>query len=96
MKLETGTPLKTFTGDPINDAQGPVTIGKVAIAALLASYADEMPTGEEKLWRYNLARRLNVGGEVEISTDDAALIKRLVGKAYGAVVVGPVYEAIGN
>lgn len=96
MKLETGTPLTTFTGEPINDAQGPVTIGKVAIAALLANLNDDAPTAEEKMWRYNLARRLHVGGEVEITAEDAALIKRLVGKAYGAVVVGPVYEAIGN
>lgn len=96
MKLNTSTPIKTFTGEDIHDATGPVTIGTVAIAALLAEHADERPSNEEKLWRYQLARRLHVGGEVEITVEDGALIKRLVGKAYGSVVVGPVYEAIGN
>lgn len=95
MKLDTTRALHTFTGEPIHDAAGPVALATVLVAALLASHADEQPSGEEKLWRYNLARRIQqAGGTVELSAEELALIRRLVGKGYATPVVGAVHEAI--
>ena len=66
----------------------PLTIGKLAMRALTASFEDERNlSGEEKFKRGQLAMRVYDGGKVALSAEDTALIKRLVAKGYGPMVV---------
>lgn len=90
-------------GRPVTDAAGnlafgkgePYTIGKICIEALTNTYQDETDlSGQEKFERWNLAQKLHGENQAEISVEEATLIKTLVGKGYGPVIVGPVYTAI--
>lgn len=71
------------------------TLGAVCISALMGVYQDEQSlSGEDKFKRYKLAERINAGGILEVSAEDIALLKKLIGKNWSAAVVGPAYEAL--
>lgn len=79
-----------------SSANMPATIRGVCIEALLVSYTDEVNlTGEEKLARWLLATKLKVTSkEVELTVEEIAKIKKLVGKAFGPLVVGQVWATL--
>ncbi len=69
----------------------PLTIASACIGALLGAYDDEKSLGDqERIRRYELARTINKGGEVEFNTTERDLIKKLVGKRYQGSLVAPV------
>lgn len=77
------------------DEQRPMTLGAVSVNALMGQFADEQAiTGEEKFRRYQLAERVSDAGVQDVSAEEIALIKRLIGKAYGPVLVGPAFKAL--
>ena len=92
MKINFDTPLKDFDGKPIKiNADTDGTLANVCVEALMAAAPGETASGEEKLRRYQLASRLHAGGEVEISLEDAVLLKDLTGKVWPPIVVGQVW-----
>lgn len=71
------------------------TVGSSMIEALTSVYQDERDLpGPKKFERYQLAQKLYDKKSTDISVDDAKLIKDLVGKAYGPVILGPIFLAI--
>lgn len=80
-------------GEPLPENVG--TLRAVCVGALLGVYADEQSLGgEEKFRRYQLAERVNAGGVQEVSAEEVALLKKLVGKNWPPAVLGPAYEAL--
>jgi len=95
MKLDFGKVLTGFDGKPIKFNDRDATLGLVAVEALCAVYQDEKDlTGEEKVKRATLAEVAYQGNGVDVSVEDIALIKRLIGKAYGPLVVKKAYDII--
>jgi hypothetical protein len=89
--------LVAIGGHNLADADGAgLTLGTVAINALLGTYPDEQTSGEEKFKRYQLAERISTAGAQEVSVEEVALIKRLIGKGYPPMVVGPAWLALEN
>lgn len=77
------------------DEQRPMTLAVVAVNALMGQYADEQGlTGDEKFRRYQLAERIDAGGVQDVSAEEVALLKKLIGKAYGPMLVGPAFKAL--
>jgi len=71
------------------------TLGAVCIGALMGVYGDEQAlSGDEKFKRYKLAERISAGGVQEVSVEDVALLKKLIGKNWPPAVLGPAYEAL--
>lgn len=97
MKIDFNVVLKNFDGEEIKNPKGEsATLKSVAIEALLAVFQDEQSlSGEEKVKRWNLALKLYNNVD-DISVDEIVLIKSLVGKAYGALVVGQVWQLLEN
>lgn len=63
------------------------TLAIVARNALYASYEDEKNlSGDEKFKRAELAQTITAG-DVKLKVEDVALVKKLIGKMYGPVVV---------
>jgi len=95
MKIDFSSVIKDLDGDAVKDGEKDATLGRVACAALLASYADEqnLPT-EDKVKRFRLAEVTSKGGEQEIKIDDVALIKKLIGKAFAPLIVARAYDII--
>lgn len=101
MHFNPTTPLKTIKGDELKDPEGkPVTMGEIAVQALLATHVDdngraENPSGEEKMRRYMLAMKIEGATlPVDIKAEDVAKLKELVGKAFNPLVVGQFYENV--
>lgn len=86
--------LKDLDGTIIKtNGEKDFTMKDAVINALLQVFPDEQNLeGTEKLKRYNLATRIHKGGDLVIETEEIALIKKLIGKAYGPIVVGPIYQ----
>lgn len=75
------------------DATKNIMMKTVVLNALMGTYPNEHPTGEEKATRWNLALRVAATeGEQEFKADEIVLIKKLVGFGYGPLVVGQVYK----
>ena len=92
MKLVVTQQLTDLDGNPLPQETKMRTI---FVNALLADYKDEQNvSGEQKLERYELALRINAYDEVELKVEEAALLKKLVAKAYTPLVVGQAWKLI--
>jgi len=95
MKIQMNQELKRLDGVPLKDGENVVALKKPCVEALLGIYPDETGlSGEDKLLRWRLAQRIDKGGEVELAAENIALIKKLVAKAYGPLIVGQVWELL--
>lgn len=100
MKVKMGALLMDLDGDVLkregkNKELVDTTLKWACIQALLGLYRDEQDMdGEEKAKRYELARRLTVEAEPDLSVDELAKLKKLVGKAFGPSLVGPAYQLL--
>ncbi|MBL8713211.1 MAG: hypothetical protein JNM12_09945 [Alphaproteobacteria bacterium] len=72
-----------------------LTIGDAIVSVLVANTPGE-GNGKQKLDRYQLGVRLNEGGPQPLTHEEIVLIKELIAKPYGPIVVGQVYEALEN
>jgi hypothetical protein len=74
----------------------PMTLADALRSALLSSYRDEPNLdGPEKFKRWYLANKItNNPKAVALSLKDAALVEKLVGKAFSPVIVGQIYIVI--
>lgn len=91
-EIDFTTPLVQLDGKPFLGPDGkPVetTLASVAETALLGSYVDEQNlTGEEKVKRFSLANKIHGNRAASLTTEEVALIKRLIAKSYNPLVVG--------
>jgi hypothetical protein len=96
MKINFDTELRDLYDKPLpNGGDKPLTLAEVACTALLAAIPDDqMLSMEDKVKMFRLAQLAAKGGEQDIKTEDATLLKNRVGKCYGALIVGRVYDLI--
>ena len=107
-KIDVTQTLKNLDGSDLTDAtQICPTCGQATEArtwtlrlvlqnVLMAVVRDENPDGAEKALRYALAMRIHQNDEVELSVEERAKLKDLVGKVYGPLIVGQVWEMLEN
>ena len=86
-----GTEFKDSTGKVV-----PLTLRAAAETALMASYPDEQNlSGQEKLKRYILATKIEKATKtLDLTTDEVTLLKTLIAKAYGPLVVGEAWAVL--
>ena len=92
-----GKGLFTLDGEILPDMKGePATVRGVAIEALFAQFKDEENlSGEEKLKRWELASKIKADPDpVDLTVEEVALLKKLIGKAYGAIIVGQAWKVL--
>lgn len=97
MKINFDTVILDLKGNPVpaGEDNKPTTLGDISCIALQASFPDEQSLeGKEKFNRFKLAVKLSNGGEIDLSSEDVALIKKLIGKAFTNVVVGRAWEIL--
>ena len=95
MKVNLSAILLSINGEQIKQAGVVQTVGTIAVEALqVFDTRDTTISGDEKVKRWKLACRIHTQDEAEISIEEAKLIKDLVGKYYGPVIVGQVWEAL--
>jgi hypothetical protein len=60
--------------------------------AILEQDSDE--NGESKFQRFMIAQKVHTGSEVELTPEEVASIKKRIGLAFGAAVVGPAFTIL--
>lgn len=75
----------------VNGEDREATVRGFVVNALALASGEQM-SGEEKMHRYELAMRLRKGGIQEISSEEVALIKKVVGTLYAPLIVGQVFQ----
>lgn len=94
--------LTNLDGSPVVAQEGKPepTLGAICEQALLATFADERDAtgketieGKEKFERWKLAAKVH-GKDVSLSAEELSLIKKLVGKAYGPLIVGQAWTML--
>ncbi len=97
MKVDFSTVLKDLAGNDAEDNEGKVTLSKVAAVSLLTSYPDEQNLpATEKLKRGRLAEITYKGGEQDMSPEDLAVIRALIAKGWGPLVVLQAFRLTGG
>ena len=89
--------LKDLDGNDIPDQQGkPTTLRNIATNSIVAMFQDEKNIGgEEKLKRWDLALKVkNTSDPVSLTVEELALVKNMVAKAYGTLIVGQAWKML--
>jgi hypothetical protein len=74
------------------DSPAPATLAWIASEALLRATDDK--DGQKKYQLYALAMKVGKGGEVELKSEDIALIKTKVGEQFAPLVVGRAFDLL--
>jgi hypothetical protein len=96
MKIKWDTKLLDLKAKPIkSDSNEDVTLSDAVCNSMIAVLrGDENLSGDEKLKLFKIAMAASNGADGEITVDQAALIKKRVAMAYGALIVGRVDEIL--
>jgi len=106
MKIDTTAQLESLVGEPLERAKQacsqcgattegePITVRSTIIDALMAPYPGEPAEGTEKFIRYLVAKRIIEEDEAGLTLEEAAMVKRLVGSAYGPLIVGQLWPLL--
>ena len=97
MNLNVATVLFDLEEEPMKTPKGKdATVRFVFCEALiLPSQKEGEIEGQEKARRFALAQKIAASQEtVDLSVDDVALLKKLIGNGFPVLVVGQVYRLI--
>ena len=84
MKIDFERRILDFDGNVLRDNDKTLTLGFVAVNALMGVYPDEQNLeGGEKVRRYRLAINIQAANRpLDIPVEDIALLKKLIGKGF--------------
>lgn len=95
MKVDFSQILKSLDGASFQENDTPVTLATLCCAALMYNYPDDgRLSGEEKFKRYEVASKIYGKSEVDVTADEITRLKGVIGKFYGANLVGPAFVAL--
>lgn len=93
MKRNLDTLILNIDGQPFEDSATLKTVCFLAATATLPT--DQNAPIANKLALYALAQKLHIGGEVDLTAEEIALLKERIGKAFASVVViGRAFELL--
>lgn len=72
----------------------PMTLGMACMLSLLETYQDEKIDKVKKLFRDELARKIFIQGEMELTPEETVEIKECLDKRFGPIVYGPAIRMI--
>ena len=96
MKIDVEQVLTTISGEVLEIAEDtPITVKKTCVDVLLAiTEADKGSNGEQKLRYYNLANKIQSGGEVDLTAEEVVLLKERIGTICPTLIVGKMFEIL--
>jgi len=103
MRIKVNQPLRKIDGEKIYkeilkdgkvvETKDEFLLKDACVNALLAN-DDKITEGVEKMKRYLLASKIQQAKELELKSEEIVMIKEAVGKNYGALIVGQVYQML--
>lgn len=95
MRRDFSLSILDLDGKEIEEGGKKVTLCTVALSALLTTVPGESITGQDKADRMQLAMKINKRPrEVDLTAEQMAMIKRLIGATFGPLAVGRAYELL--
>lgn len=94
MRVELETQICGLDGTHLIDGDGPLTLKRVCINALLNQFPGDNETGEDKLRRFQLAKKMNERQSLELSAEAIAELKQRIARGYGPLVCGQSWELL--
>jgi len=97
MKVDFSQKFKDFDGKAIKALNGKdADLRGAAVDALNALFMDEQGlSGEDKVKRYTLAKKVCANDDpVDVTVEEVALIKKLVGKAFAPLIVAQAWNML--
>jgi len=93
MKINFGTEITDFDGNPVqNGKAGPLLAGTACAQALLHSQIpDDQPDGAEKVARFTLAQKVHGNGMVDLEAKEIVTILGVAEKVWGTLVYGRLH-----
>lgn len=95
MRVKLAAPILDLSGTPMKESPTDkkfMTIQSVSVFAVLSAGIDANTDAVEKFNRYQFAQKLTNSGDVDLTIDEIAQIKKYVGQIYAPIVVGRVYD----
>jgi len=92
-----GEPLEKLVKKETDEVPVPValSLGEACADALLGmTDSDRKESGTDKFKRWQLASKILEAEKIELTAEDVTLIKDRVGKVYGPISVGPIYNLL--
>ncbi len=101
MKIDMTKTIKNLIGVDLENPESklpkkePLTMKIVCTNSLLTQTQDDQNiNGNEKAKRFELAMRVYTEKEIDLDIDELKMIKDLIGKIYGPLVVGRAYQIL--
>ncbi len=71
-----------------------LTLRSISTDVLLGQQPKEEISGDEKVERYELAKVIHAGGQIDLESEQVSLLKKLISKLYVPLVVGPALKLL--
>lgn len=96
MKIDFSFVIRDLNGEPARDEDNKteITLASLSCTALLRSYNDEHITVIDKLRRAKLAERIHIGGQQDVTIEEAVELRRLIGHCFPPLAVLRAYDAL--
>lgn len=100
MKVDFNSKILNLKGEPVKDGKEneEVILKDICVNSLLfdkpATQGERPQTGKDKLIKYNLAQKIFVGGEVEVTAEEITLMKKAIGELYTTLIVGSAWKLL--
>jgi len=97
MKFDVNTVLKNLNGEVLKDSDGKGNVieatVKLAIVNALLAPTQKQESGVEKMKKWELAKKVYGGGQVDLNEQEITLIKDCVATVYpSAQIVGLIWD----
>lgn len=93
MNVDFSASILDLKGNVIAPENEPMTVSSVCVGALLATLkGDEGLGGNKKAEMFKLALKISDKAECDVSPEEIVLLRERVGRLWGPLVVGRVYE----
>jgi len=96
MKINFNVGVVTIRNQPVTLGDKGATLGDLCVAALnfLTPEMSQRMNPEDSLRRYRLAKKIENGGEVELTASEVTFIQECAGKMYLPFVYGSLVELL--
>jgi len=92
--MVTGRQICQMCGQVVGESE-PMTVRLAATRSLTASFRDEQSLpGDQKIVRFHLALKMTDTDEPNLEAEEIVLVKKVIGKMYGPVIVGRVWAIL--
>ena len=102
MKINFDSPIVNLNGETmkslVDKKKVDSVLNNICTDALLTSVPTPqnapVETGRDKFKKFNLAKKIHNGGEVELTAEEVSLIKDQVGLCYNSLMVGLAWDLL--